>query len=107
MKQFLLAGAAIWAVFAAPALAGDISPAKIAEHVKVLASDEFEGRGPATEGEKKTVAYIIEQFKDAGLKPGGDLVEGQRAWTQDVPLARFEIKGPVSVGVTAGGKTQL
>ncbi|MCX7587076.1 M28 family metallopeptidase [Phenylobacterium sp. 58.2.17] len=106
MKQFLLAGAAIWAVFAAPALAGDINPAKIAEHVKVLASDEFEGRGPATEGEKKTVAYIIEQYKDAGLKPGGDLVEGQRAWTQDVPLARFEIKGPVSVGVTAGGKTQ-
>ena len=106
MKQFLLAGAAIWAVFAAPALAGDINPAKIAEHVKVLASDEFEGRGPATEGEKRTVAYIIEQFKDAGLKPGGDLVEGQRAWTQDVPLARFEIKGPVSVGVTAGGRTQ-
>ena len=34
MKQFLLAGAAIWAVFAAPALAGDINPAKIAEHVK-------------------------------------------------------------------------
>lgn len=106
MKQFLLTGAAIWAVFAAPALAGDINPANIAEHVKVLASDEFEGRGPATEGEKKTVGYIIDQFKDAGLKPGGDLVEGQRAWTQDVPLARFEIKGPVSVGVTAGGKSQ-
>mgnify|MGYP001000693205 CR=1 FL=1 len=36
MKQFLLAGAAIWAVFAAPALAGDINPAKIAEHVKEI-----------------------------------------------------------------------
>jgi Zn-dependent M28 family amino/carboxypeptidase len=106
MKQFLLAGAAIWAVFAAPALAADLEPAKIAEHVKVLSSDAFEGRGPATEGEKKTVAYISEQFKAAGLKPGGDLVNGQRSWTQDVPLARFEIKGPVAVGVTAGGKAQ-
>jgi Zn-dependent M28 family amino/carboxypeptidase len=106
MKQFLLAGAAIWAVFAAPALAADLEPAKIAEHVKVLSSDAFEGRGPATEGEKKTVAYITEQFKAAGLKPGGDLVNGQRSWTQDVPLARFEIKGPVAVGVTTGGKAQ-
>ncbi|KQW73353.1 peptidase M20 [Phenylobacterium sp. Root77] len=106
MKQFLLAGAAIWAVFAAPALAADLEPAKIAEHVKVLSSDAFEGRGPATEGEKKTVAYISEQFKAAGLKPGGDLVNGQRSWTQDVPLARFEIKGPVAVGVTTGGKAQ-
>jgi len=106
MKQFLLAGAALWAVFAAPALAADIAPAKIAEHVKVLASDAFEGRGPATEGETKTVAYIIEHYKDAGLKPGGDLVDGQRAWTQDVPLARFENKGPVAISVTSGGKTQ-
>lgn len=106
MKQFLLAGAAMWAVFAAPALAADIAPNKIAEHVKVLAADDFEGRAPATEGEKKTVAYITEQYKAAGLKPGGDLVNGQRAWTQDVPLARFENKGEVKVGVTAAGKAQ-
>lgn len=106
MKQFLLTGAAIWAVFAAPALASDIAPAKIAEHVKVLSSDAFEGRGPATEGEKKTVAYIIEQYKAAGLQPGGDLANGQRAWTQDVPLARFETTGPVAVSVNLNGQTQ-
>ena len=106
MKKFLLAGAALWAVFSAPAFAGDIDPAKIAEHVKVLASDAYEGRAPATEGEKKTVAYITEQYKAAGLKPGGDLANGQRAWTQDVPLARFENKGPVAVSVNLGGKTQ-
>jgi len=106
MKQFLLASAAIWAVFASPALAADIAPAKIAEHVKVLSSDAYEGRAPATEGEKKTVAYIIEQYKAAGLQPGGDLKGGQRAWTQDVPLARFETEGPVAVSVNLGGKTQ-
>ncbi|WP_312160696.1 M28 family metallopeptidase [Phenylobacterium sp.] len=107
MKQFLLASAAVWAVFSAPALAADIAPDKIAEHVKVLASDAFEGRGPATEGETKTVAYITQQYEAAGLKPGGDLVDGQRRWTQDVPLARFEIKGPVAISVTAGGKSAI
>jgi len=106
MKQFLVAGVSAWAVFAGSALAADIDPARIAAHVKVLSSDAFEGRGPATEGEKKTVAYLVEQFKAAGLKPGGDLKNGQRAWTQDVPLARFETKGPVAVSVTTGGATQ-
>jgi len=106
MKQFLLAGAALWAVFSSPALAADIDPAKIGEHVKVLADDSFEGRAPATEGEKKTVAYITEQYKAAGLQPGGDLVNGQRAWTQDVPLARFENKGPLAISAKFGGKSE-
>ena len=106
MKQFLLASAAVWGVFATPTLAADIAPAKIAEHVKVLSSDAYEGRAPATEGEKKTVAYIIEQYKAAGLQPGGDLKDGQRAWTQDVPLARFETQGPVAVSVNLDGKAQ-
>ncbi|WP_309645590.1 M28 family metallopeptidase [Phenylobacterium sp.] len=106
MKQFLLAGASAWAIFAGQAFAADLDPGKIAGHVKVLASDAFEGRGPATEGEKKTVAYIAEQYRAAGLQPGGDLKDGKRAWTQDVPLARFETKGPVAVSVTSGGATQ-
>jgi len=106
MKMLFLAAASVAAILSASgASAAEIDPAKIAAHVKVLASDEFEGRGPATEGEKKTVAYIAEQYKAVGLEPGGDLKDGKRAWTQDVPLARFEIEGPVAVSVTAGGET--
>ncbi len=30
-------------------------------HIKVLASDSFEGRGPGTPGEEKTVAYLTER----------------------------------------------
>ena len=37
----------------------------------MLSSDEFEGRGPATPGETKTIAYVSEQMKAAGLQPGG------------------------------------
>ena len=33
------------------------------QHVQVLASDEYEGRMPGTEGGRKTVAYLTEQFK--------------------------------------------
>ena len=36
-----------------------------------LASDELEGRGPATEGLAKAADYIAGEFKKAGLQPGG------------------------------------
>jgi Zn-dependent M28 family amino/carboxypeptidase len=81
-----------------------VDPARLSAHVKTLASDAFEGRGPATPGEQKTVAYLIEQMKAEGLQPGGDLKNGKREWTQDVPLAQFNIEGPVTLSVTAGGK---
>ena len=83
-----------------------IEPSHLSHDVKVLASDEFEGRGPNTPGEVKTVAYLVNQFEAAGLKPGGDLVDGKRGWTQDVPLGSFEIKGPVAVTVKGGGKEE-
>lgn len=48
--------------------------------VKTLASDAFEGRGPATRAEPKVLDYIIAQFQAAGLKPGAN-----GGWLQDVP----------------------
>ncbi|MCC6069575.1 M28 family metallopeptidase [Massilia sp. GCM10020059] len=77
-------------------------PKRLSQDVKVLSSDEFEGRGPNTAGETKTVNYLVEQFKAAGLQPGGDLAGGKRSWTQDVPLGRFEIKGPVKLTLHEG-----
>ena len=38
----------------------------------------IEGRGVNTPAETKTVNYIIDQFRSAGLEPGGDLVNGKR-----------------------------
>ncbi|MDO9249884.1 MAG: peptidase M20, partial [Phenylobacterium sp.] len=108
MKQFLLAGASAWAVLALglPATAG-VSAAKLADHIQIMASDDFEGRGPATAGEVKTVKYLTEQFQAVGLQPGGDLQkDGKRAWTQDVPLAQFDNKDPIKVSVTVGGQVQ-
>ena len=41
------------------------------DRVKVLASDEFEGRAPGTPGEEKTVRWMADQFRSIGLEPGG------------------------------------
>ncbi|MFU8763449.1 MAG: peptidase M28, partial [Haliea sp.] len=59
-----------------------IDATRLSEHVKVLASDEFEGRAPGTEGETRTIAFLIEQFEAIGIEPGG--VDG--SWTQTVPM---------------------
>jgi Zn-dependent M28 family amino/carboxypeptidase len=67
------------------------------EHTRVLAGDAFEGRGPGTPGEARTVEYLIQQFRRAGLKPG--MPDG--SWTQDVPIVGVKS----SVGVTLGGET--
>jgi Zn-dependent M28 family amino/carboxypeptidase len=77
--------------------------ARITEVVRVLSADDFEGRAPATAGEARTVEYLVAKLGAAGLAPGGDLLaDGRRAWTQDLPLARAEIEGPVRVQVNAG-----
>ncbi len=96
------------AAFAAgkPAAAPTIDPKRLSDEVKTLSSDEFEGRGPATPGETKTVAYVIEQMKGAGLAPGGDLKDGKRGWTQAVPLLRAQIQGATKLAFPVAGKAQ-
>jgi Zn-dependent M28 family amino/carboxypeptidase len=68
--------------------APDISAARMLASTKVLASDEFEGRGPATPGEEKTVAYLTEQFKTMGLQPGN--TDG--TYVQTVPMVGITSK---------------
>ena len=60
----------------------DISAARMLARTKVLASDDFEGRGPGTRGEEKTVAYLIDQFRKIGLEPGNP----DGTYVQDVPM---------------------
>ncbi|MFM8940195.1 MAG: peptidase M20, partial [Phenylobacterium sp.] len=106
LKRTLLAGLCALLI-SAPALAADLDPVRLTEHVKVLSDDAFGGRAPDTEGERKTVAYLVDQFRSLGLKPGGDLqTDGTRAWTQDVPLARFDTEGPVAVSVNVADQAR-
>jgi Zn-dependent M28 family amino/carboxypeptidase len=79
-------------------------PARLSQHVQTLGSDAFEGRAPATSGETKTVDYLSQQFAAVGLQPGGDIVNGQRTWTQAVPLLRSEFTANPQIGINIGGK---
>lgn len=47
-------------------------PGKLRAHVSFLASDELQGRGTGTEGEKLAANYLVSQFKKLKLKPYGD-----------------------------------
>ena len=108
MKKQALAACVALAISSA-AIAADapkIDAKRLSGDVKTLSSDAFEGRGPATPGETKTVAFVTEQMKQAGLQPGGDLKDGKRGWTQAVPLLRAEIKGTPKVDVAVDGKTR-
>jgi Zn-dependent M28 family amino/carboxypeptidase len=99
-----LAGSAL-ALAAVPLLAapaGSFVPQRLSQHVQTLGSDAFEGRGVNTRAETKTVDYIVSQLQAAGVKPGGDLVNGQRKWTQDVPLFQSDIVGTPQFSLNLG-----
>lgn len=81
---------------ATPAPAFDLQ--RYAQDVKTLADDSFEGRAPATAGEKKTIDYITAQMKAAGLQPGGT----GGGWTQDVPLLKSDIVGSPKLSLRIG-----
>ena len=85
-----------------------IDPDRLTAHVKTLASDEFEGRAPATAGEAKTLDYLIRELVAAGVQPGGERdAQGSRRWTQDVPLSQSEIQGAVTAIIMSGKGTRL
>ena len=79
---------------------GEISAARIREHVRILSSDELLGRGPGSAGEEKTLAYLADQFAAAGLEPGGP----DGSWLQDVLLTRYEMVGPGFLSMRVAGE---
>lgn len=86
-----------------PALhAEKIDGDQLSSMVKILASDEFEGRAPGGPGEEKTVAWLISKFELLGLSPGGE----NHSWTQAVSLLHTQIQQPESI-VFDVGNTQL
>lgn len=70
-----------------------IDAAAIIKHVKILASDDYEGRAPGTRGEELSVKYIADQFRALGLKPGS----ADHSYYQKVPL----------IGITADPSATL
>src|SRR5947208_12530559 len=72
----------------------------VLNHIKTLASDKFEGRGPGTPGEDLSINYIADQFKNVGLAPGN--TDG--TYFQKVPLVGITTKQDVEMKVKMAGK---
>jgi hypothetical protein len=94
----LAGGAALSAQGGTPAFSADALMA----HVKVLASDEFEGRAPGTRGEDRTVTYIADQFGKVGVKPGA----ADGTYLQNVPMAGITADPATSLTFAKGTATQ-
>ena len=76
-----------------------ITAADFAELTRTLASDEFEGRGPGSTGEERTVEYIRAQMQRIGLQPGnGD------SYFQEVPMVETTASTATRLKISGGGK---
>lgn len=102
--RWLAASALVLATPATAASMGGFSPQRLSAHVRTLGSDAYEGRGVNTPAETRTVNYIVGQFRAAGLQPGGDLVNGQRSWTQDVPLLQSDWQSVPHLAMNIAGQ---
>jgi Zn-dependent M28 family amino/carboxypeptidase len=100
-----LAAAATFAA-AVPAAAqssATFSTQRLSQVDKVLSSDAFQGRGPATAIEPTVIDYIAGQLKAAGVQPGGEIVNGKRTWFQTVPLLESQIVGAPQITLNENG----
>jgi Zn-dependent M28 family amino/carboxypeptidase len=90
------------AATAAHAFQPGIDAGDFAEHVRTLSSDAFEGRGPGTPGEDKSVAYIQAQMQRIGLQPGnhGD-------WFQTVPMVETTAAPGTTLTIDVAGKPHV
>ncbi len=64
---------------------------RLLAHIKVLASDDFEGRKPGTEGEAKTLRYLGKEWFDIGLVSGTN--DPSHEWFAPVTLIAREPSG--------------
>ncbi len=78
-----------------------ISAEEFAKNVAVLSSDEFEGRGPSSSGEEKTVNFLKGEFQEIGLKPGNG-----ESYFQEVPVVEITADPSAKLRVKKG-KNQL
>lgn len=78
-----------------------ISTQRMVSYIKELASDEYQGRKPFSEGETKTINYISNIYKEIGLKPAVG-----NSYFQEVPLVEVSLKAPKYLKLESLNKIQ-
>jgi Zn-dependent M28 family amino/carboxypeptidase len=106
VKRFRWLAASALALTTIPVIAaplGNFSPQRLSEVDKTISSDAFQGRGTASAIEPTVINYIADQFKAAGVQPGGDIANDKRSWFQAVPLLESQIVGTPSISLNENG----
>src|SRR5215831_3951516 len=93
MRRFVIVLAAFVTSFAASSTPA-IEPDALLDHIKFLASDDMKGRANGSPELDRAGDYIAQQFKSAGLQPGGK----NGGWFQPFELI---------VGLTVGNGNRL
>ena len=83
----VIAAAWLWQGAAAAQDSAPIDPVRLSATVRVLASDDYEGRAPGTPGEAKTLDFLQARLKAIGVAPGGE----NGGYLQTVPLIRTQV----------------
>jgi len=84
-----------------PVAGAGISAERMSAMTRELASDDYQGRSMGGPGEEKSIAYLVDQFRKAGLEPGGE----NGGWTQTVPMIRTKLQN-TSVSIRQSGATR-
>jgi Zn-dependent M28 family amino/carboxypeptidase len=82
-------------------LSASFDAAKMRERVIRLSADDFEGRGPGTEGGKRAAQYIADQMKAAGIPPAN-----RGSYFQNVPLVGVKADPNTKLEITGKGSSE-
>ncbi|WP_447760205.1 M28 family metallopeptidase [Sphingopyxis panaciterrae] len=99
VSAVLLAAAAPASAQTTPAPTVAIYADNLADTVRTLASDQFQGRAPGTVGEERTIGYLIGRLQAMGLEPAGP----DGGWTQAVPLLHTRLGTPATLAFDRKG----
>lgn len=94
-------------------LSAAIDANDFAKHLQTLSSDEYEGRGPGSLGERLTLNYFENEFRRIGLLPA--VADGKpckafpcegASYFQRVPMVETKVDAATTLTFNVGGQTQ-
>jgi Zn-dependent M28 family amino/carboxypeptidase len=78
-----------------------ISGERMLQDIRMLSSDEYQGRAPGSKGEELTTRYLQDQFREISLEPGNP----NGAYLQSVPLVGITADPGMRLTLAGHGRT--
>lgn len=87
--------------------ASQIDAAGLRSHIRFLADDLLEGRGPGSRGDQLSQLYIATELESLGIQPAAVDASGQASWYQPVPLRGLTTTAPATIEFTRSAQPPL